>query len=632
MQKATTPKVFISYSHDSAAHKDWVRRLAERLQINGVDIVLDQWDIQPGDDVTAFVEKGLRECDRVLIVCTSKYIHKANTLKGGVGYERMIITGEVAKDLNTKKFIPIVRGDSKQRVPEFLGTRIYVDFSGKRIPAIQYDLLLRAILGYPRHKRPILGAVPYVSNRHHIRSNGRSRKKSSNTLPKRWTCHWHAGVRRFCGHRLYIVLLRLAHQDTLFKESILDNIKEVDLKDYVIFRVFSNWDLLIRIWTNESSFQVLKKKLDANSDILAGHCQSFEIQELRHVPEVDKYATEDAVQDELKTQANLKQLGKIQRGLDHTGFKKLKHKGLILDPSVRYAPRRIQFFVAMYGQNPFTRSMLEQLEQMMRGTKQYLFNSTIYRTTDSTMRALLKGQVRNYYDVARILEKLTAILSPASYTTQTMLVASGVQHQGTQIDFEKAEDYVLDQRFNYEFASGTPNAGPLRRLLRNQYHDASDVFPEDPKNIMRRLIRAKMEGDGAEMSSIIGSVFAPLEGAMRKKLGPVLSRAYRSNANDIFAQIKIKEQLSPALNMNNTTIGDLCKLYKNIILEKGIVEIAPLSPLDFPIMMEKAPNIRNQYLHQSTCPDEREWSDLFSFFSKFIPIHHRLTNYFRNLD
>ena len=37
-----SPHVFVSYSHDSDAHKQWVRRLAEDLTRNGVETTLDQ--------------------------------------------------------------------------------------------------------------------------------------------------------------------------------------------------------------------------------------------------------------------------------------------------------------------------------------------------------------------------------------------------------------------------------------------------------------------------------------------------------------------------------------------------------------------------------------------------------------
>ena len=41
------PTVFISYSHDSKVHKQWVLELAQKLRQNGVDIIIDQWDLDP---------------------------------------------------------------------------------------------------------------------------------------------------------------------------------------------------------------------------------------------------------------------------------------------------------------------------------------------------------------------------------------------------------------------------------------------------------------------------------------------------------------------------------------------------------------------------------------------------------
>ena len=52
-------RVFISYSHDSQAHKDWVLGLAEYLTVNGIEVLLDQWDVGLGDDLAAFMEKAV---------------------------------------------------------------------------------------------------------------------------------------------------------------------------------------------------------------------------------------------------------------------------------------------------------------------------------------------------------------------------------------------------------------------------------------------------------------------------------------------------------------------------------------------------------------------------------------------
>src|SRR4051794_3888038 len=101
------PKVFISYSHDSSDHKAWALRVATSLRDFGIDATLDQWDLVPGQDVSAFMVDGIRTADRVVMICTGTYVAKAEAGKGGVGYERLIVTAEVVAKIDTIKFIPI---------------------------------------------------------------------------------------------------------------------------------------------------------------------------------------------------------------------------------------------------------------------------------------------------------------------------------------------------------------------------------------------------------------------------------------------------------------------------------------------------------------------------------------------
>lgn len=114
-QDERAPLVFLSYSHDSAEHKYWAGKLASALRENGVDVIFDQWDVGLGDDLPKFMERGVRESDRVLMVCTENYVTKADEGKGGVGYEAMVVTGELIEDLRTNKFVPIVRQQGDKR-------------------------------------------------------------------------------------------------------------------------------------------------------------------------------------------------------------------------------------------------------------------------------------------------------------------------------------------------------------------------------------------------------------------------------------------------------------------------------------------------------------------------------------
>ena len=158
----TTPSAFVSYSHDSPQHKTWVFRLASDLRAHGVDATLDQWDLTPGQDMAAFMERGVTGSTRVILVCTESYVRKAEAGSGGVGYERLIVTAELVQNIDTKKFIPVVRGNpGPKKIPAFLGPRLYIDFSNDAEYAAKLEELLREVLGTPGVAKPPLGPNPF---------------------------------------------------------------------------------------------------------------------------------------------------------------------------------------------------------------------------------------------------------------------------------------------------------------------------------------------------------------------------------------------------------------------------------------------------------------------------------------
>lgn len=156
------PKVFISYSWDSPDHNAWVAGLGASLRSNGVDATLDQWYVRGGTDLSSFMEKNLREADRVLVICTAGYHRKAMAQTGGVGYEHSIISGAMMRDLGTEKFIPIiVRGSSDEEVvPSQLSTRMYYDFSTQQLLNVNFPKLLRDLHNIQTPVPP-LGRSPF---------------------------------------------------------------------------------------------------------------------------------------------------------------------------------------------------------------------------------------------------------------------------------------------------------------------------------------------------------------------------------------------------------------------------------------------------------------------------------------
>ena len=153
------PKAFISYSHDTLDHKKWVLELAIRLRNNGIDAILDQFELKPGDDLPHFMETNLAASDNIIMICTDKYVQKANQGEGGVGYEKMIITSNLMKKINENKIIPIIRQNQTVEVPTFLKTKLYINFSKKDEFEYSYDDLVRTI-----HKSPLFKKTPVGNN------------------------------------------------------------------------------------------------------------------------------------------------------------------------------------------------------------------------------------------------------------------------------------------------------------------------------------------------------------------------------------------------------------------------------------------------------------------------------------
>lgn len=160
-----SPKVFVSYSWTSDRHKARIRMYAERLRQNGVDVVMDVWDLQPGQDLTFFMEKMVldKTISHVLVFIDNQYTSKANARKDGVGTEAQIISRQLYSKVDQTKFIPIFCEASENGaldVPEFFGSRLGYDFTTPEAENENWELLLRFLFNKPLYAKPKLGNPP----------------------------------------------------------------------------------------------------------------------------------------------------------------------------------------------------------------------------------------------------------------------------------------------------------------------------------------------------------------------------------------------------------------------------------------------------------------------------------------
>ncbi len=158
------PKVFLSYSQDTAEHMQWVSDLGTKLRQNGVHTTFAQWNLIHNQDPTQFMESAVRDSDRVLVICTDSYVRKANDGEGGVGYEPTIVTRRIVENFGYNKFIPVIRQTLwEDKTPEFLKERVYIDFTDDNQFNAKFEELLYERLLLPPLQIPL---IPYIESLH----------------------------------------------------------------------------------------------------------------------------------------------------------------------------------------------------------------------------------------------------------------------------------------------------------------------------------------------------------------------------------------------------------------------------------------------------------------------------------
>jgi TIR domain len=154
------PRVFISYCHTSPEHEKWVESLGMFLRDNGVDTRLDIWHLRRGMDLPQFMTNELALAERVILVSDERYAEKADGRVGRVGWETMIVQGDMAKlPPESTKYLVIVRSQKiDDGLPLYLKTKFVIHWPGGIDHVGNRDILLREL--YDVVRVPKIGAKP----------------------------------------------------------------------------------------------------------------------------------------------------------------------------------------------------------------------------------------------------------------------------------------------------------------------------------------------------------------------------------------------------------------------------------------------------------------------------------------
>ncbi len=164
-EKNEAPKLFVSYSWTSPTHIDWVIQLATDLRNLGVEAIIDRWHLREGQDAHSFMESMVRsgEVNKAILICDRKYVDRAEKREGGVGAESQIVTSKIYADVGQTKFVAVIRessDDGSPAIPNFLSSRVFIDFRDDYKYSEQLQQLVRWAFDKPLYREPEVGPRP----------------------------------------------------------------------------------------------------------------------------------------------------------------------------------------------------------------------------------------------------------------------------------------------------------------------------------------------------------------------------------------------------------------------------------------------------------------------------------------
>lgn len=153
------PRVFISYTGEDLQNSKWVKDFACRLRGCGVNARLDIFHLKPGQDLPQWMTNELIMADKVLLICDKYYAEKADNRKGGVGWETMIIQGDMLSNQEQSKYIAILKdSDIDQSLPLYVKSKYALNWSTGEITDKDFNELLLYL--FDCDIEPPIGEIP----------------------------------------------------------------------------------------------------------------------------------------------------------------------------------------------------------------------------------------------------------------------------------------------------------------------------------------------------------------------------------------------------------------------------------------------------------------------------------------
>jgi len=144
-------RVFISHTSKTDEAVEWVKQLALHLIDQGIQARIDKFHLRRGMDVQQWMCNELSMAKKVIVICDEAYKQKADGRLGGVGWETMIIQGDIAslRPDSTKYQVVVRASDIEKGLPLYLKTRYAFHAPSKADDQSFREELVKELLDLP---------------------------------------------------------------------------------------------------------------------------------------------------------------------------------------------------------------------------------------------------------------------------------------------------------------------------------------------------------------------------------------------------------------------------------------------------------------------------------------------------
>jgi hypothetical protein len=160
------PRVFVSYSHDSAQHRDLVRRFAELLRSGlGFDVHLDQWADDSRRDWAQWAIEQIGKAHYVLAIASPAFRERTDGrapahLGRGAQFEGALLRDRMTRDRTqwVSRILPVVLpGCVIDDIPDFLLPYSATHYIVDELTLDGIADVVHALAGQARHPMPPRG-------------------------------------------------------------------------------------------------------------------------------------------------------------------------------------------------------------------------------------------------------------------------------------------------------------------------------------------------------------------------------------------------------------------------------------------------------------------------------------------